>query len=336
MRIKWPLDLRESGFAAATVMLAATICARGVLEEDHPTAEAGLRAGQPTPSAPLTVAGMADSRGQRLDTYARSLRFGSFEASGARLPSPAIEVVIPVPAAVCRRDSLPRVLRCGRAVSIRTAFASLDWQRVMNLGVRFSKPRSMTIDSVASSFGSRLRTWTVDLTGNGARLEYHCLHPTGFQLIFPGTAFKARCESGGRTLRLTLRAPASDAPTLYLDGTRGLSLKLTGSRVRASADGGIVAAGGSTSEVERHQRLRFRSESADLAVDLGVGADPADRHLEVTGPRVSSILIGGDERLPTRFDAVKDLWQAVFGAMLSLTLASLGALLATWPRRTGG
>lgn len=335
MRVGWPLDLRESGFAAATIMLAATICARGVMEESRPPAEASLRAGQPTPGAPLTISGMTGTRQKQLDAYAQSLRFSTFEATAGRRPTPVVEVVIPVPPAVCSRETLSRYLACGVVSPIETSFASLDWSRVMNLSIRFDHPNSLTVDSVASSVGSLLRTWTIGATAAGARIEVHCLRPAGFQLVLAGKPFKARCAPGGRLLRLAFDSPSSEAPTVFLDGARALALKTTGSRVAASAEAGIVSVGGSPTEVDRRRRIVVRSDSADVALDLGVGPDSSDRHLEVSGPQVASVMVGRQERLPTRFDAVRDLWLAVFGTILGLQLASLGALLAAWPRRTG-
>jgi hypothetical protein len=128
--------------------------------------------------------------------------------------------------------------------------------------------------------------------------------------------------------------PRSLAPALYVDGTRELGLTMTGSRVRASVERGVITAAGSTASVKRRdERIAFLSESPDLEVDLAVGTGAAARHLEVSGPSVSSALLAGREILPSRYEAAEATWLTVMGTLFGLTLATLGALLASWPRR---
>jgi hypothetical protein len=301
------------------------------MEDRKSTGEAALKAVRPTASTPLAVAGMDGARRQRLVAHARSLRVSSFEAPSGPTPFPVVEIIVPVSRAVCDSLELTIQSRCGELTPVTASILTLDWERVTTLRASFERPGSMTMNSVASALGSELRTWVVNPSARRARIEFPCLRPMRFSLSVPGAPIEAECDSGGRPLRLEVAMPRSLAPSLYLDGTRDLALRMKGSRVGTSSEGGIVVAGDNTVQVRRDARVAFLSRSPDLSIDLAVGGGVANRHLEVTGRDLSSVLVGGQELLPSMYEDAEGVWLTVMGTFLGIALAALWGLLESWP-----
>jgi hypothetical protein len=317
------------------MLLALVFFARGYMEDEHPAAEVALQAGLPTPNTPLEVSGMEAAGPQRLDAFARSLRLRSFATpSPAADPAPTVELVIPISVEDCKRAERKIPARCGEPARVPASLMTLDWKRATSLSLSFEQPRRVTLNSVGSTMGSRLRTWTVDTAARRVRAEFPCLRPVRFRLLLPGTPMGGRCDPGGKRLRLELAAPASMSPSLFVDGTPELALHMSGSRVATRVEGGILSAGDTTRNVGRgRDRLVFVSHATDIGVDLSVGAGTERRHLEVEGKRVDSLTSNGDEWLPSRYENEKEAWLAVMCTVLGLVLGSLGAVLA---RMVGG
>jgi hypothetical protein len=314
------------------LLLIATFLVRGCMEEERSTGEAVLQAGRPTASTPLTIEGMEETRGQRFVAQARSLRVSSFAPDGGSVPD--LELVVPVSTAVC--DRAERVLRlsCGKPTPVTASALTFDWDRVTSLRADVRGPEAMTLNSVASAWGSELRTWAISPLARRVRIEFPCLRAMGFSISLPEMPMRAECELGGRPLRLKVEMPRSLAPSLYIDGTRQLALRMSGSEVKTSVEKGVIAAGGSTARVKRREeRIVFLSDSPDVRVDLAVGAGAVNRHLEVAGPSVESALLAGREILPTAYEDAEAPWLTVMGTLLGVTLGTLGALLVGWPRR---
>jgi hypothetical protein len=280
---------------------------------------------------------MSRSSDQKLVGRVRSLRLTSFSAEPGQTAGPVIEFAIPVGPSTCPRLHRQVGVWCGAVKSVTVAAATLDWEQPTTVEAHITGARSIRANSVGSTLGAELPTWTVTPVAERVQAEFPCLHSNTFSLSVTGETTRARCQLGGVWMRWAVRVPRSLAPTLFLDETQAIKLKMTGSSVGVHVDSGLVTAAGTTHEVDQQgERIAFRADSPDLALELDVGEDEADRRLELHAPSASAVHMAGQEVLPVTYAREQVEWVAVAGTLFGIWLGALGGLVLRRPWRRDG
>ncbi len=245
-----------------------------------------------------------------------------------------VSLLIPVSGSTCRTLETTIAGICASGRSFSAPAISVDWKRDASFRIGFTEPAALTLAAGASAVGPRpLPVWTLEPSAGQVRILFECLDESHFDLVLPSRPVSASCVPGGRRIRLRVRAEAGDAPRLAFDGTKNVSLRVTGREMNTVVDAGSLSVAGDTHEIRHsHEAVKMRAPTPGLRVTMSELALSQADELTVTGPDVEAAVMGGDEQLPSRFDGLESDWGIAFGIFLASWLAALGAMLRAWFR----
>jgi hypothetical protein len=327
------LDDREAFLLGAIAFFVVIVGARAFLESRHPPAEADLRAGPPVPESRLRIERVSGAHRAHLYAYARSVRFSAFVPAeqGSSTTRPQLELSMPVEAGTCRRMEAAIGPACSVPARVQASLLTLDWKRVETLDMTMLRPGSIALESEGTALGSRLQTWTIESRAGLVHIDFPCVRPTGFALVTPGVPIRGRCSPDGKRMRMRIEAPPDEVPALYLDAVEALSLTARGKRVGAEVEGGSISAGGKQHDLpQRGETVSLESDSANVAVDLGVGEGFRRQYLQATAPQATAVLADSREQLSSQYSELEDGWLVFLGSAIGLLVSAFGGLLRHW------